>query len=244
MQRPDLKILLAFSLFIFSASLNVCAQISNFRLKTADSLYNANRYTQSLEHYQEILKQNQYSPAMLLKMAYIQEGLNNIGQALYYLNLYQLATNDKEVLQKMEELAEKHNLEGYDATDADRAFTFYHDFYEKITLTLSALVVLFLSMMFYSRMKLKVKPVVSGVFFLIFLSALFLHINIGDRVNTGILTSDVYIMNGPSAGANLVEIASGGHKVEVLGSKDVWVKIRWNGEVAYVRKTSVLPIVL
>ena len=42
---------------------------------------------------------------MLLKMAYIQEGLNHVGQALYYLNLYYLASKDKSVLGKMEELA-------------------------------------------------------------------------------------------------------------------------------------------
>jgi hypothetical protein len=52
---------------------------------------------------------------MLLKMAFVKEGLGDYSNALYYLNLYYLKTYDKKVLKKMENLAERyHKLEGYE----------------------------------------------------------------------------------------------------------------------------------
>src|SRR3954469_12839623 len=125
MQRSYLKILLVFITLIITPFQASKAQTSSYRLKIADSLYQTKKFTQSFEHYREILNQKQYTPAMLLKMAYIQEGLGNIGEAMYYLNLYFLVTNDKSALEKMEELAHKFNLQGYETTDADRVLTFY-----------------------------------------------------------------------------------------------------------------------
>src|SRR5688572_873023 len=106
-QRRYLKFLMV-SIVLSISTFHSLAQTSGFRLQTADSLFRTKRYTQSLEHYEEILRQKQYSAAMLLKMAYVYEGLNQIGSAMYYLNLYHIATNDKSVIEKMNELATKY----------------------------------------------------------------------------------------------------------------------------------------
>jgi hypothetical protein len=245
MQRSYLKILLVFIALIITCFQLAQAQVSSFRLKTADSLYQSKRFTQSFEHYREILKQKQYSPAMLLKMAYIQEGLANIGEAMYYLNLYFLVTNDKAVQDKMEELAEKYNLQGYETTDADRVLTFYQDFYPYITYATAALIILFLASAFYTRGRLHRRPVVSAVFLMIFVTAFFVHLNFGSRVKTGIIAStSTYIMDGPSPGASLIEITGDGHRVEVIGKHDVWLKIKWHGNTAYIKEQSLLPVQL
>lgn len=245
MQRRFLKNLVVFTILFLAPYLSTSAQITSYRLKTADSLFQARRYMQSFQHYQAMLQHNEYTPSMLLKMAFIQEGLGNIGQAMYYLNLYFLATHDKGALEKMEELAEKHDLEGYQTTDADRAITFYHDNYLYITITLSALLLLALSAVYYSKVKLKLRPIASGIFVAVLSIALFLHINIGDRTKTGITASPTtYVMSGPSPGASLVDVIGDGHRVEVLGKNDVWLKIRWEGDVAYVREQALLPVEL
>src|SRR5690349_18872885 len=105
------------------------AQQSTFRLRQADSLFQAKQYTQSLELYQTMFDQGQYTPAMLLKMAYIEEGLVQTGRALYHLNLYYKATNDKTALEKMEQLATKYNLEGYQQDEASVILSYYNDYY-------------------------------------------------------------------------------------------------------------------
>src|SRR5688500_4150311 len=125
MQSRVLKILISGCILFFGGVSLLHAQVSGHRLNQADSLFVDKKYTQSLDHYRTILAQNEYSPAMLLKMAYIEEGLNRVGQALYYLNLYYLASNDKTVITKMEELAARYNLQGYENSETDKALSFY-----------------------------------------------------------------------------------------------------------------------
>ena len=221
----------------------VCAQASPHRLIVADSLFQAKRYVESFEHYQNILGQNQYTPAMLLKMAYIQEGLNHIGQAMYYLNLYFIASNDKSALGKMEQMATKFNLQGYEATDADQFLSFYHDYFFQITLFLIALSILIMGMIFYTKVKLNRKPIASGIFLLVMLIVFFVHTNYGGRITEAIVSQqNTYVMKGPSAGAPVVEIIDEGHRVEILGKNDVWLKILWNDEIVYVKDGVLLPV--
>jgi hypothetical protein len=49
-------------------------------------------------------------------------------------------------------------------------------------------------------------------------------------------------MDGPSSGAKLITIANMGHRVRVLGRDDVWVKIEWQGNTAYVKENNILQI--
>lgn len=238
MQRLVLKItpLLIASLAITAHS---NAQTSGYRLKTADSLFQAKRYTQSLEHYEEILKQHQYTPSMLLKMAYIHEGLNHIGSALYYLNLYYLATGDKTVLSKMGELADKYNLEGYDTTDSDRFWSFYREYHLYISLALTAIIILMLSIIYHTRTRLHQRPTGSFVTLVVLAAVFVIHIEYGALQSKAIVSeSATYIMAGPSAGASVVDIIGDGHRVDVIGKKDVWLKIRWENGIAYVKENA------
>jgi hypothetical protein len=242
MQRPYLKFL-AVSIILTLSTFHSLAQTSLFRLKTADSLFQAKRYTQSLEHYEEILKQKQYSPAMLLKMAYIYEGLNQIGSAMYYLNLYYIATNDKSVTGKIDELATKYNLEGYEATDRDRFWTFYLDNHLYISLALTAVMILLLSVMYHTRVKVHSRPIGSAIAAVIVAFALFAHQQYGSQRSRGIISdATTYLMDGPSAGASVIAVVSDGHRVDVIGKKDVWMKIRWEDEVAYVKEHALRPV--
>ena len=228
---------------IFSAFHSSTAQTSHFRLKTADSLFQAKRYTQSLEHYEEILRQKQYTPAMLLKMAYVYEGLNQIGSAMYYLNLYQIATNDKTVVTKMDELANKYNLEGYETTDSDRFRSFYLDNHLYISIALAALSILMVSVMYYTRFKLHQRPAGSAIAVVALLIALFVHQQYGSERTRAIISSTfTYVMDGPSAGASVIDIVGDGHRVKVIGQRDVWTKIEWDDEVAFVKQHSIRPV--
>jgi hypothetical protein len=240
MQRQLLKILIVLLPLLLSAPA-LLAQVSAFRMQQADSLYEIKRYTQSLEHYQSILDQKQYSPAMLLKMAYIEEGLNRVGQALYYLNLYYLASHDKLVLEKMEELAAKYRLDGYDHSDREIALSFYHDYHLPISMTLSVLAVFFLSLIFYWKKKGK-RSVAMGVLLFAVLTLLAVHINMGESAMGIVGEPNTYLMDGPSAGASVISVIEEGHRVEVVGKTDVWYEIVWNGNRAFIKENNLLPI--
>lgn len=244
-QSSFLKFLIAFIVLTVSTFHASTAQTSGFRLKTADSLFRAKRYTQSLEHYNQILKNKQYSPAMLLKMAYTYEGLNQIGSAMYCLNLYHIATNDKTVLFKMDELATKYNLEGYETSDTDRFLSFYLDHHLYISVTIAALIIAIFSVIYYTRVRLHRRPVAWGIVVCFLLTALFVHQQYGTVVTRGIIsTPSTYLMDGPSAGAAVIQIISDGHRVEVIGKKDVWMKIKWGNGVVYIKENSLRPVEL
>lgn len=245
MQWGALKILLIFFGGLLAAPSSALAQTAGYRLKTADSLFTAKRYTQSFEQYESILKQRQYTPAMLLKMAYIQEGLNHIGRAMYYLNLYYLASRDKTAMYKMEELADKYRLSGYANTDGSRVLSLYHDYYQYITITLAALILLLLSFAFNISVRRKKRPVATLVCMTVLLLGFGGHLYIGDRVEEAIITSPhAYLMNGPSAGATVLDVVGDGHRVEVIGRRDVWLKIQWDNVTGYVRDNSLQAVEL
>lgn len=245
MQRGYLKFLAVSVILIMFFSVQGFSQTSSHRLRTADSLFQAKRYTQSFQHYDEMLKQNQFTPAMLLKMAFIKEGLLQIGESMYYLNLYFVATHDEAALDKMKELASKYNLEGYEASETDKLLTTYYDNYNYISFAVLALVVFAFALTFYTYFRLKRKPVVSFAVVAFFAATLFVHLFYGERIQTGIITNtSTYLMAGPSSAANVIEIISDGHKVEVIGQKDVWLKIKWAGDVGYVKRGTILPIKL
>src|SRR5690349_20074349 len=100
MQKWGLKFLTAFILMVCMSPLAWAQSNNSPLLQHADSLFQQKRYTQSFEIYNKLFQSRQYSPAMLLKMAYVQEGLNRISQSAYYLNLYYLATQDESALTK------------------------------------------------------------------------------------------------------------------------------------------------
>jgi len=219
------------------------AQSASHRLALADSLFKSKRYTQSFEQYQAILNQHQYSPAMLLHMAYIQEGLGHTGQAMYYLNLYFQVTNDKSVHTKMEQMADKFHLEGYETSDSTWILSFYHDYYSQITIFLITLAILLLSLSFYTKIKLHRRPIVAPIILTVILIAAGVHINFGISNTSAIIAQkNTYIMSGPSAGATVKAVVSEGHRVEIKGHNDVWIKIDWNGEDAFVKDNTLLEV--
>jgi len=220
------------------------AQKTGFRLTQADSLYDKKQYVQSLEHYQQILAQGEYSPAMLLKMAYVEEGLDHAGKALYYLNLYYLATNDKGALDKMEELATKYNLEGYETSDSDLVLSFYHDYHRDISLALGAIALFCLALVLFWKKKGK-RSVAVGTVLVIVLVAMMAHVNLGGKISTGIIGEpNTYLLDGPSAGASVVSVVGEGHKFEIVGREDVWYKVRWNNNTVFVKDHNLLPVQL
>lgn len=206
-------------------------------LEQGDELFANGRYMQAFEVYENILgTYDKASPAMLLKMAYIKEGLDEVSEAMYYLNMYYLSTSDRVVLDKMEELAEANNLEGYDAGDLEYFISYYYRYFSEVTLLLAAFVFLLFAVIIRRKQKYNRKPVFSGLVFIIFLGLLFYQVNFGRTYNHGIIQSEqTYIMTGPSAAAKVREIVSSGHRVKILGKQDVWTKINWEGEIAYIK---------
>ncbi len=214
-------------------------------LTKADSLFAARQYTQAFEHYYAIRQQGAWSPAMLLKMAYIQEGLGRLGESMYYLNLYTLASHDPQAVKKMEELAEKNRLEGYAEDPMDPIHTALREYYLPLAAVLAAVSILLLALMADQyRRKQNPSRVLAGTLILL-LAGLLTHVNFSRTTNRAIVTrSNTYLMTGPSAGSSVVEIIGEGHQLRILDKKDVWVKVEWKEKEVYVRDFLARPVQL
>jgi len=242
MQSPVLKKIFFAVVLIFLFSSNTHSQ--NYHLAKADSLFQQKRYTQSLELYQAIFAQKHYSPAMLFKMAYIEEGLGNVARSLYYLNLYYLASRDESVVTKISEVATKNGLQGYEFGDAERILGQYKEHHTVITGALASLVIFFLSLMIYQRSK-KIIPIGSWIALLVVVGILLVHTNIQvDNTAAIIAKPGTYVMSGPSAGASVALILDEGNRVKIYGRTDIWIKVRLNNQDYYIKEDHLLPISL
>lgn len=220
------------------------AQHAQEEVQQADSLFRAKQYTQSLGIYQSLLNKNSYSNAMLLKMAYIQEGLNRPALCLYYLNLYQQAADDHQTADKMEELARKYRLEGYQTSDTSQALEYLQKNNLPIIRMLSVLILFFLALLVYQKRKANLVGVPAFMVFL-FSICLVVVTNWGTGPSLAIIsTGNTYLMSGPSAGASVVAIVEEGHRLTISGKEDVWLKVTWREKEAFIKETQVLPITL
>ena len=212
-------------------------------LQKADSLYGVKQYTQAFDLYQTLFENKSYSPAMLLKMAYIQEGLGHLGESLYYLNLYFLASDDAQALKKMEELAEKNNLEGYKTSESLRVLAWLQQQYSTIAWMIASVCVFLMALMFYQRVKLKSRQSLTGTAFVLAVALLFLHINFSLKSENGIVAlPQTYLMSGPSAGSSVIAIVGEGHQVEIKGKQDVWLRVSWKDREVFVKEFAVKPV--
>jgi hypothetical protein len=233
-------------LWFVSSSFPALSDASKDRLIIADSLFAQKKYTQSFDLFDEIYRSyNKVSPAMLLKMAFVKEGLGDYTNALYYLNLYYLKTYDKKVLKKMESLAEKHKLTGYNYDDVAFFLNIYYQYQLQIDLFIISLVMLFFALFIYQKRKYRFIPRVYGYYYIAFLLVLLVMNNFVREQKKAIITTDrVYLMDGPSSGSNVVDIVKHGHKVRVLGKKDVWTRIEWGDKKVYIKEFNLKPIEL
>jgi len=241
-QTRILKILLITSAILFSVSAH--ARDLHNELSKADSLFIKKQYTQSFELYKSLHQGGHYSPAMLLKMAFIQEGLGHIGLSLYYLNLYYLASGDTQALDKLQELASKNRLEGYEHSETARILFAMHKYGNYVSTALAALAILLLIILYRIR-KRETKPLAIGIFTAAVIVLLAIQINVSYELPTAIIADpDTYLMSGPSGGADVVTRVDEGHKLKIKDKKDVWLKVEWLDKEVYIKENQVLKVEL
>jgi tetratricopeptide (TPR) repeat protein len=232
------KLIILLTLFAIGGS--AAAQSFDFQLKLADSLFQQKKFTESLKVYEEIYQQNAYSPAMLLKMAYVEEGLGHKARSLFYLDTYYQLTRDDRALEKMEETANAFQLRGYDITPFDRFLMFLTVWRIPLIAFLAAGTLIFALSGWFSKERSLAGFIVVVQFF--FAAALLFLINLDLKQDTGIVSrAPLYIMSGPSSGADVVAVIGDGHKLDIDDREDVWVKVKWGGKEGWVKESGIMP---
>ncbi|MEP1034772.1 SH3 domain-containing protein [Ekhidna sp.] len=206
----------------------------NTDLAEGDSLFLEQKYTEAYDKYRALFQNDQASAAMLLKMAFIQDGLGNYTEALYFLDKYYRMSADRNVVGKIGELSEANDLSGYSYDDTDYFLALLEKYQLHFTLLLSAIMIM-LSVYIFQKSKDKEKPIAAGIIQLIVILCLFAVLNMKAPPKAIVVSNNTLLRSGPSAGAEPIDMLSKGHKVKVLKRDEVWTQILWDGREVYVR---------
>ncbi|HIF48360.1 MAG TPA: SH3 domain-containing protein [Cytophagales bacterium] len=224
-------------LAIFSFSNRIISK--NLSLNKADSLFNLKIYTKAKLIYDSLYyKENLYSESMFLKMALIEEGLENYEKSIYYLSQYQSINNNESSEIKIQKIANNYDLEGYKKNDFDYLQNILKENRIIIIYSLLLLTLLIFIINIYRILKSKKAPTLVHTFYII--SILFLCIININLPKSGIVYfENTFIMDKPSSGSNLYQIVKKGDKLKIVGEESVWYKIKVNKTEKYIRKKNI-----
>ena len=205
----------------------------------ADSLFNLKKYSESKILYDSIFyKENKYSNSMLLKMATIEESLDNYEKSIYYLELFQKNKNESKVLDKINNIVDNKNLNGFENSDKKVLINIYKKYRNNILallLTLSSIIFIMNLVRYFRK---KVANFMLPFFYILSVLSL-LMINIKPPSDAIVFKDYTFIMKEPSSGSDLYSILNKGDKLIVSKDLKVWYEIILNGERRYVRKKNV-----
>lgn len=225
--------------FCYAFQITDC-QASVNKLGLADSLFTQKQYKEALDIYEELLLEDEaYSAAMLLKMAFISEGMGDYSKSTLYLSKYYDLNPNPKVIAKIKSLTNQANLVGYDVSDQEKFLKILVDVKSEVTGTFTFLTLLMLifAWVFTEKRSLFYAPA------FIFLLLGFVSNNFLNESETAIVTgSPTLIMESPSAAGNFLRKVDAGHRVKILSSKDIWYEVTWNDKKAYIRKDNLSKI--
>ena len=212
-------------------------------LATADSLYTSQKYTESFDIYEKLYTQDGLSsPAALLKMAYIKEGLGDYSNALFYLSAYFDQTLDKKALVKIDELVKANELSGYGNQNNTYVRAVILKF---VKYFLGGILLLFSLLLLWAvRRTAKGKNPAFLIVMMVLILPFLFALNFDYRGSSAIVMDETtYLMDGPSGSANVMETISKGHKLAIKATDGLWSQVRWDNKVYYVRKSKLKEII-
>lgn len=238
MQKWLSNITIILVLFL-SHSLN--AQSEADLLNRADSLYAKKKYAEAQLVYYQLFQRGYVTPATLIKLAFVYEGLNETPKALFFLWQYYLQTEDDQVYEKIQVLSNAYSLDGFELTDFERMSIWINNrtLLLNVILFVSAFIGLLIVFLLHRKKQYSLK-VTFGVLSILILGLQLTILNFGYPTKKGVVSSSTYVMTGPSSAANLMTVLKQGNQLTIKGEEDVWVKVSWNDKTGYIKRNDLL----
>ncbi|WP_170312651.1 hypothetical protein [Spirosoma agri] len=238
-------LLLKISLFFCLAGASLSAMASQpDPIHRADSLFATGDQADAARLYETAIAEGQ-SPTdgMLLKLASAYERQNDVPRLLYYLQVYFDRHPDDTVLHRMNEVARANNLNGYETDDLNYFYLFYKKYGIYFLLFLLIPAGYAFGVLIVKLVRKEGVPTRQKWVLLFYLIGLLLFVNLPEGVQSGITSSDrVFLRTDPSAAAPVAEVIGRGHKVNIIGSNDIYLRVFWHNELYYIRRDNVWVI--
>jgi tetratricopeptide (TPR) repeat protein len=239
MQAYYLKKIIFFFIFFLSLLQLANSQSDVNSLKKADSLYKTSNFEAAeviFEQYENKIKNP--SANYFLKLASIKEKKGDYLKTLYYLNKAFEQEPSQKILIKLNEIASLHDLKGYELNDFNFLILFYKQYSGFLVAILLILGIYIFIILFIKKYKTEYIPLNQKVFLIIYLFGVGLVLNLPDKYHQGIINHDnVYLRIEPSAGAEIVEVVQKGHRLNIIGGKDIWKRVFWDDKFLYLKES-------
>ncbi len=211
------------------------------RLQRADSLFEKGQYAAALPPYRtQIWQAREASPRLLLRMAYAQHQLGHYPAEMLYLNLALARQPRLGTWQQLVALAQRHQLVGYPATwQQELRVQAQRYYYPGLQILLSGAVVAAVGLLL-RRGRSRRGTWLAYAAYLVGTGAYLVLLR---PEPIGVVTrAGAALMAGPGAGATWLSTAAPGDRLPVLGRQDIWLRVRWQERVAYLRATDALVV--
>lgn len=210
-------------------------------LRQADLAFEKGDYAAAAPRYRaQIWQQQQISPRLLLRMAYAQHQLGHYAAELLYLNLAQARQPRLSTWRQLVAVAQRQQLVGYPSTWQQelrvQALRYY---YPGLQGLLTGAVVAAMLLLLRRGRSGRGTWLAYGAYLLG--TGAYLVLLRPEPV--GVVTrAGSALMAGPGAGATWLSTAAPGDRLPVLGHDDIWLRVRWQERVAYLRATDALVV--
>ncbi len=210
-------------------------------IRRADSLFATGATAEAIPIYETAMATGQpATDAMLLKLAFAHEQLADVPKLLYYLEVYFDRHPSEAVLRKMNDIARANGLSGYETDDLNYFYLFYKQYGQYLVLLLLILGGYVTWVIVAKSWRNEATPTSQKWVTLFYLLGVWLFINLPEGYKSGIISRDrVLLRSAPSGAAPVVDVVGRGHKVNILGSQDIWLRVFWNNKLYYLRKDQV-----
>jgi hypothetical protein len=209
--------------------------------KQADSLFEQGQFGAVLPLYRaQIWQRRQVSAQLLLRLAYAEHQQAHYAAELLYLNMALARQPRLGTWRQLAALAQRQRLVGYPTTwQQDVRVQAQRYYYPVLQGLLSVAVLLGAGLLLRRGHTSRSGWLAYGLY----LGATGAYLGLLQPLPTGIVArTGTALMAGPGAGAAWLSTAAPGDRLPVLGRQDIWLRVRWQERVAYVRTTDTFVI--
>jgi hypothetical protein len=210
-------------------------------LRQANFSFDKGDYGAAAAHYRtQIWQRQQISPQLLLRMAYAQHQLGHYAAELLYLNLAQARQPRLSTWRQLVAVAQRQRLVGYPSTwQQELRVQAQRYYYPGLQGLLTGAVVVAILLLLRRGRSGRSTWLAYGAYLLG--TGAYLVLLRPEAV--GVVThAGSALMAGPGAGAAWLSTAAPGDRLPVLGHDDIWLRVRWQERVAYLRATDALVV--
>lgn len=209
--------------------------------RAADSLFEQGHYEAVLPLYRvQVWQQRQVSARLLLRLAYAEHQQAHYAAELLYLNMALARQPRLSTWRQLAALAQRQRLVGYPTTWQQEMYVQMQRYYYSVLQGLLSGAVLLAVGLLLRRHRTRRSTWLTYGLYLLATGAYLYWLR--PAPTSIVARPGVALMAGPGAGAQWLSTAAPGDRLPVLGRQDIWLRVRWQERIAYVRAADAFVI--